>query len=316
MSLLVDSEEEAYKDIKWTTPLYTLLGGDFVLPDYYATTHTTLEDALSHRSGMPRHDASYGGPNFTRRDMVRSLRHLPLTAEPRTEYQYCNLMFVAASVAIEAVTGQWLGGFLRERIWEPLGMENTFFALADAHKAVKAGKAEIAKGYSWDEEKEDFRELEWFDESEVSGAGGVISTTPDYAQWMKMMMNQAPPLSKEGHEAVTGPRTIEGPISAPFDSPSLYALGWSIMTYHCERVIYHNGGLTGFGTELLLLPGRNWGVVLMGNTGETSNYAGSGLVYHLVAEFLGIPQEKRFDWDEKFVSSRPGALISCVFFEC
>ena len=58
MSLLIDSEEEPYKDIKWTTRISNLISNDFVLPDYYATTHTTLEDALSHRSGMPRHEWS------------------------------------------------------------------------------------------------------------------------------------------------------------------------------------------------------------------------------------------------------------------
>ena len=302
MSLLVDSEEEAYKDIKWTTPISTLIGDDFVLPDYYATTHTTLEDALSHRSGMPRHDMSYGGPNFTRRDVVRSLRNLPLTAEPRTKFQYCNMMFVTVAVALEAVTGQWLGDFLRERIWEPLGMETTFFALPDAQKAVKDGKAEMAKGYKWEAEREEFRELDYMEGYELSGAGGVISTVLDYAQWMKMMLNQAPPLSKQGHEALAYPRVVAEKPSPPFDAQLLYALGWSIMTYHGERVMFHDGGLVGFGTELFLLPGRNWGIVLMGNTAETSNYAETCLMYHLIDEFLGVPQEKRFDWEEKLVS--------------
>lgn len=301
MSLLVDSEEEAYKDIKWTTRVSNLIGDDFVLPDYYATTHTTLEDALSHRSGMPRHDMSYGGPNFTQRDLVRSLRHLPLTAEPRTKYQYCNMMFVTVAYAIETVTGQWLGEFLRERIWGPLGMESTFFALSDAKKAVKDGKAKIAKGYKWEAQEEVFRELEWMEVGELSGAGGVISTVLDYTQWMKMMLNQAPPLSKQGHQALTNPRIIAQKLTPPFDAPSLVALGWAVMTYHGESVIYHDGGLIGFGTELFLLPNRNWGITLMGNTGETSNYAATSLMYHLIDEFLGVPQVKRFDWEEKLV---------------
>lgn len=250
---------------------------------------------------MPRHEWSYGGPNFTRRDLVRSLRHLPLTAEPRTRFQYCNMMFVTMAYAIETVTGQWLGDFLRERVWEPLGMESTFFALSDAKKAVEDGKAKIAKGYKWEEQAEAFCELEWMEARELSGAGGVISTVLDYAQWMKMMLNQAQPLSKQGHQALTDPRIVAQGLTPPFDAPSLYALGWEVTTYHGESVIFHDGGLIGFGTELLLLPNSNWGIVLMGNTAQTSNYMATSLMYHLFDEFLGVPQEERFDWEEKLV---------------
>lgn len=97
---------------------------------------------------MPRHDFSYGGPNFTVRDAVRSLRYLPLTAEIRTKFQYCNLMYVVVSHAIETIAESWLGDVLFERIWKPLGMLNTFFSLEDAEAAVSAGKASLARGYS------------------------------------------------------------------------------------------------------------------------------------------------------------------------
>jgi CubicO group peptidase (beta-lactamase class C family) len=128
MSLLVDDNRK-YPHVDWKTPISDLIRDDFVLEDEYATAHTTIEDALSHRTGMPRHDESYGGlyngHKGTPRDLVRSLRYLPLTAEPRTRFQYCNMMFVVISHVIEALEGMWLGDFLRERIWKPLGMNST-----------------------------------------------------------------------------------------------------------------------------------------------------------------------------------------------
>lgn len=57
--------------------------------------------------------------------MVRSLRYLPLTKGLRERYQYCNVMFVVVSYVVERVSGMWLGDFLRERVWEPLGMKST-----------------------------------------------------------------------------------------------------------------------------------------------------------------------------------------------
>lgn len=44
--------------LDWTTPISQIIPDDFVLSDAWATEHLTLEDALSHRTGLPRHDKS------------------------------------------------------------------------------------------------------------------------------------------------------------------------------------------------------------------------------------------------------------------
>lgn len=114
-------------DWGWRTPLASVLRDDFVLQDERATAHLTLEDALSHRTGFPRHDKSlalhYGEDHhpLTDRDFVRSLRHLPMVLEPRVEFRYCNLMYLVASHAIQTLMGQWLGTIMKDWIWEPLG---------------------------------------------------------------------------------------------------------------------------------------------------------------------------------------------------
>ena len=127
MSLLVD--DSSRHDIKWTTPISKLIRNDFVLEDEYATNHLTIEDALSHRSSMPGHDLSYESTHFDRKatvkDNVQSMRFLPLTAEPLTKFQYCNLMCMAASHVIETLTGEWLGDVIARLIWKPLGMTAT-----------------------------------------------------------------------------------------------------------------------------------------------------------------------------------------------
>lgn len=137
MSLLISSSN--HSGLSWDTPISSLIRDDFVLPDLYSTAHVTIEDALSHRTGMPAHDGSYGGTDEKGekrgvRDLVRSLRHLPLTAPLRTKFQYCNMMFVAVSYVVETLTGVWLGDFLRENIWEPLGMKSTVCLFASCQR--------------------------------------------------------------------------------------------------------------------------------------------------------------------------------------
>lgn len=115
------------KTVEWTTPLSQVIRDEFVMASDYATTHITLEDALSHRTGLPLHDLSRGRRNATTpADTVRGLRHLPLAAEPRTRFQHSNIMFVTVDYAIERLTGLTLGDFWHNIIWTPLGMTSTY----------------------------------------------------------------------------------------------------------------------------------------------------------------------------------------------
>lgn len=322
VSLLVDDNKN-YPSIDWTTPLSELIRDDFVLSDEYATAHTTLEDALSHRSGLPRHDLSYGGTNATVKSIVRNMRHLPLTAQPRTTFQYCNLMFGAVGHMIETVTGKWLGNFLRERIWEPLGMGSTFFSLEDALDYTRKNRtSNLATGYRWmsgSSSSEDyFAPEEYMDLSAVGGAGAVISTVNDYAQWVRAMMYQLPPMSKAGYAALVEPRSIvKVPLELqnlpgferPFTATTLYSLGWDQEVYRNHRFIMHDGGLVGFGASVRYLPDKGWGVILMGNTAETSNNAAAILGWHLIDEMLETPMNERFDWNATYVSMIPWLAI-------
>jgi CubicO group peptidase (beta-lactamase class C family) len=128
MLMLIDDNAN-FSNVQWKTPIIKLIPDDFALSDEYATIHTTIEDALSHRSGFPRHDyaigGNYDGQEPSLRGMVRAMRHLPLTAEPRTRFQYSNQMYGVASHVIETLTGSWLGDVLNEKIWEPLNMKAT-----------------------------------------------------------------------------------------------------------------------------------------------------------------------------------------------
>lgn len=67
---IVHSEESGLKNIKWTTPIADVLRDDFVLTDEYATSHMSIEDALSHRSGLAAHDVSYGWSSQSLLDCV------------------------------------------------------------------------------------------------------------------------------------------------------------------------------------------------------------------------------------------------------
>lgn len=52
LALLVEDDEK-YPDVKWDTPVSKLMREDFVLHDPQLTENVTIEDMLSHRTGIP-----------------------------------------------------------------------------------------------------------------------------------------------------------------------------------------------------------------------------------------------------------------------
>jgi CubicO group peptidase (beta-lactamase class C family) len=297
MTFLVDDNLK-YPQVQWDTPIHQLLPDDFVLKNEYATTHITIEDVLSHRSGLPGHDCSLGsaGSGVTVQSIVRSLRYLPLTAEPRTTYQYCNIMYIVASHVIETLTKKKLGDLIKEWIWKPLGMNSSCFDLDSAKTAVE----DLAHGYNFRYHTNDggYKDLGWLELDGVAGAGSVISNVLDYAKWARAIMNKSTPLSKSGFESWLRPRTIM-PSDPPFTGPRLYALGWRTGVYRGHQFYTHSGGMKGYGAELLIFPGIEFAVTAMANTSGTSNFLGQRLTWHLVDEKLNVALEERFDWNKR-----------------
>jgi len=295
MALLVEDNEK-YPQVQWDTPICQLIRDDFVLQSEYATNHTTIEDALSHRSGLPRHDQAYGatssGHKASVRDIIQSMRHLPLTAEPRTKYQYCNLMFLVAAHVIETVTSCKIGDLMRDRIWNPLGMNSTFSSL----KGAKNAKEDLARGYYYSDGE--YHEVEWMELDQVTGAGDIISNVLDYAKWARALMDKKTPLSAAGLEELLRPRTIM-PFAEPYTGPRMYSLGWRTGVYHGHRFYEHTGGMNAFGSEIILFPDKRFSVVAFANTAGTSNFVEQVLAFRLVDEKLGVPLEERFDWNQQ-----------------
>jgi CubicO group peptidase (beta-lactamase class C family) len=295
MSFLVDDNEN-YSQIQWDTPISQIIRDDFVLEDVHITNHATIEDALSHRTGMPRHDLSYGGNvdghKSTNRDVVHSLRHLPLTTQLRTKFQYCNTMYVVASYIIETVTGSSLDDVIRSRILKPLDMRSTYFD----HKAARKAPEHFANGYYYCNGS--YHEVPDMDVPDLSGAGFMISNVLDYTKWIRALIDQASPISESGHKALRKPHMLEE-TEPPYTGPMAYTLGWFTGVYQGYECVQHGGGLEAFGSNVIFFPELRYGLVAFGNIASFSNIAEVALQWHLIDEKLKIPKERRFDWNKK-----------------
>src|SRR5262245_4575139 len=101
--------------LDWTKPVRDYLP-EFRLYDAVATERVTIRDLLSHQSGLPRHDWLHMPGDLSPAEMLPLMRHLELSRDIRTNWQYSNLCYNAAGLLIERLSGQSYESFVRRRL--------------------------------------------------------------------------------------------------------------------------------------------------------------------------------------------------------
>lgn len=119
------------------------------------------------------------GQSATTRDIVDSFIESPLEFVPGTHFHYSFSHDVVAAI-IEVVSGMSFGEYLKNNIWEPLNMKDTFFAKPD-----NSGLERLAQQYTSNDDgivpMEQTCNYQ-FTENYESGGAGLISCTEDYAK--------------------------------------------------------------------------------------------------------------------------------------
>lgn len=226
-----------------------------------AKDRVTLRMLLEHRSGLP-----------AGRDLWR-IAHSPaeareavistnLVCEPDKCYEYSDLGADMLGFVVEAASGQRLDQFLSERVFQPLGMNETFFRPADSLKS-RIAPTEVAppRGYPLQGEVHDENA---FALGGVAGHAGLFSSAADLAVFAQMMLN--------GGE-YDGTRIIADSTVAMFTKrqpgAGTRALGWDTCDGKgsCGKYLGADAyGHTGFtGTSLWMDPDRDMFVVLLTN---------------------------------------------------
>src|SRR5688500_5900723 len=104
----------------------------------------TIRDLLTHTSGLPGgFPAGYSDLYFTRhltlKEATLAQSQRPLDFEPGSKWAYCNAGIDALGRITEAASGQPFEDFLRERVFEPLDMEDTTFYPSEEQLSRLAG---------------------------------------------------------------------------------------------------------------------------------------------------------------------------------
>ena len=301
LAMLVDEGK-----IQWDDRVFERLPG-FQMYDPYVTHEMTIRDLLTHRSGMGLGEGDllfFPPTDYTSAQIIQKLRYMKPASSFRSKYAYDNLLYVAAGEIIPAVTGKSWADTIRERIFKPLGMNDsntsvTEFApggnFATPHSLVEGKLTPIPPARI----------------DNTAPAGAINSSVYDMAKWIMARLDGGAIggttqrlFSEAQSREMWSPQTIT-PASDP--PPALaamrtnfaaYGLGWGLSEYRGRKMVGHTGGLPGFVSQVALIPEMKLGVVVL--TNQEAGGAFSSITNRVSDRYMAIED---YDWVKAFAET-------------
>jgi CubicO group peptidase (beta-lactamase class C family) len=223
----------------------------------------TLTNLLGHTSGIPNftNDKNFGAWGMSPHTVAEEIAFFsdkPLEFEPGSKFVYSNSNYEVLGAVIEKVSGEKYGDLLRQRIFQPLGMQDTGLDTDELILPKRAQGYRPGKG-GLEHARSESMSVPW-------AAGSIYSTTGDLLRWEK---------------ALFGGKVLSGASLAAMITPGKgnYGLGVGVVQQSGVTVIQHGGGIEGFNTQLAYIPDRKITVVVLSNVnGAAPGAMGSQLL--------------------------------------
>ena len=229
-----------------------------------ASRSITIRDLLTHTSGLVAPPRIPTEPAATLATVIPRFGAEPLEFQPGSRWTYSNTVaFDTLARIVEIVSGKTYDRFLRDRIFEPLGMKDTAHVLDAAQKPRFARRYDVVPG--------GLKPFERFDPPLYFGGGwGLHSTAQDYFRFAQMLLNGGEfegrlLLSPRAVELMSG---IHIPDTLPGRQPGeSWGLGVRVISSSALRASWLSTGSFGWsgasGTHFWVDPEKHLVAVLM-----------------------------------------------------
>jgi CubicO group peptidase (beta-lactamase class C family) len=238
----------------------------------------TIRHLLTHGAGFPE-DNPWGDRQLADndKDLMEFIgKQISFSNPPGIAYEYSNLGFALLGKIVAKVSGMRYQDYIKQNIWEPLGMKTSTYEYGDV------APDKLAHGYRWLNEKWNEEQLLHDTKDGSWGAmGAMISSIDEFANYMAFHLSAWPPNNakddgpikrssvREMHHpwrfnGLNLNYTYPGGRVCPTVTAYCYGLGW---TRDCDGRVYiaHSGGLPGFGSQWRIMPDYGIGVVAFAN---------------------------------------------------
>lgn len=280
---------------------------EFKLYNDYVTANFNIVDLLTHRSGLGLGAGDLmvfpDGSDFTIHDVLTCFQYFEPASAFRTKYDYDNHLYKVAGEVIKRVSGMSWEEFVKVRILEPLGMDNSYTSLnqitdrsnvATPH-STETGVLKTISHYQRDPEK-------------INGASGAIfSNVDDLCKWILLQLNhgkygenlEKQLFSETNHQKMwTIQTTIEAHADPRYNSHFAgYGLGWHLTDVNGNMMVSHTGGLPGMLSRTVLIPDLDLGIVVLTNTSEGGSWLYLSVTKTIMDSYLGLDD---YGWTDKY----------------
>ncbi len=215
----------------------------------------TIRHLLTHTSGLADYlsmDNLYK-PGLNNEEVLNTLvTQKKLNFYPGDRFSYSNSGYVILAMIVERVSGKPFNVFMKEYIFDPLGMKNTL--VFDKSKPAIRNRA---VGFNKNGDLDDYEIL-------TAGDGGLYSTTHDLFLWDQSLYHNKLVDSSTLAEAFHETKLNNGSLSN-------YGFGWVIARDAKNKIVSHNGGMNGYRTMIYRdMKNRN-SIIMLTNKGDAAN---------------------------------------------
>jgi CubicO group peptidase (beta-lactamase class C family) len=244
--------------------------------------HVTVRQLLNHTSGIYSFTslpeaADNERFDLTHKQVLELIKDRPLEFEPGTSWRYDNSAFYLAGMVVERVTKQEYGAYVREHVFQPLGMDSA--SLCDARMVVP----HLASGYEVDGGKlVNAALISW---KLPFAAGAVCATATDLLKW-EAALDAGRVVNRSSLALMRTPTTLADGTKID------YGLGTRLGLLDGHRVFGHTGSGGGFTTVLESFPDDHLTIVVLTNT---SPGAALRVATEVARAALGLPEKTLSD---------------------
>jgi CubicO group peptidase (beta-lactamase class C family) len=234
----------------------------------------TIDQLLNHTSGIVSYTEieefeSLIPQELPKDTLLRILETKDFLFEPGEALIYNNSAYFILGLIIENVTEKTYEEYLKEIIFNPLGMKNTYYC--STSKVVKN------KAYGYGYTPEGLNQKEYLNHTWPYAAGSLCSTTEDLLIWMKAI-HSGKLLTKEQYQEFITPKSLNN------GTPIRYAMGLTNFNNYGNQEIAHGGGIPGFLTQTNYFPEQDLYIICITNT--AGPHGGSFFVDNIMWELL------------------------------